>query len=192
MNAIVEALVLGALLLVAVGGCHDNAQRAQDDPLRMQDSTELDSWMVTTSRDEPIRAAIIAQHTLYDYHFQPNSARLTTLGARDLGVLAEAFAKAPGELSVRRGEVSASLHDERVKTVVAELAKAGVAVERMTMTEGLPGGSGMSSVWVLTVREGDRTILQESAMKALVGSESAKGTPLGATATGTLEAGPSQ
>jgi hypothetical protein len=134
------------LLLLAMAACHHAKPR-------LQDSRELDDWFVTTGREAGVRQAIIAEHTLYDYHFVPDSARLNDLGQHDLCVLSEHFAQCPGALNVRQGRVSDALYRERLDTVRTELVKAGVNAERITLAGGLPGGPGLPGTRILYIME---------------------------------------
>ena len=141
-------LVMAAgLSLLATAACEKDAE------LRVQDSRELDEWSVTTGREAGVRQAIIVQHTLYDYHFVPDSADLNDLGQRDLGVLGEHFAHHPGELNVRPGSANETLYRERIETVRAELVRAGVDTARLTLADGLPGGPGLPGKRVLFILE---------------------------------------
>jgi hypothetical protein len=109
--------------------------------------------MVQMLNNESVDNGILAQHTLYPHHFVVNAARLNELGRRDLGVLARHFVTAPGQVNVRRGAASASLYEARVATVRQRMVEVGVDPERITITSDLPGGSGMSSDFVLNVIE---------------------------------------
>jgi hypothetical protein len=142
----VVLVVAAGLVLLATAACHHAKPR-------MQDSLELDAWFVTTGREAGVRQAIIVEHTLYDYHFVPDSARLNDLGQHDLGVLSEHFAKYPGELNVRQGSVSDALYRRRVETVRTELVQAGVDAQRITLGAGLPGGPGLSGKRILFIME---------------------------------------
>jgi hypothetical protein len=103
--------------------------------------------------NESVDNGILAQHTLFPHHFVVNAARLNELGRRDLGVLARHFLTAPGEVNVRRGTVTAQLYEARVASVRQHMIEMGVDPERITISEGLPAGSGMRSDFVLSVIE---------------------------------------
>ncbi len=141
----VVLVVAAGLVLLATTACEHRAKP------RLKDSRELDEWFVTTGREAGVRQAIIVQHTLYDYHFVPDSAHLNDLGYHDLGVLSEHFAKNPGELSVRQGQASETVYRQRLETVRVELVRAGVATERVSLTGGLPGGPGMPGTRVVFI-----------------------------------------
>ncbi|MCZ6655335.1 MAG: hypothetical protein O7D91_20195, partial [Planctomycetota bacterium] len=46
-----------------------------------------------------------------------------------------------------------ALYEARARTIVDALAKAGVDVERMMVSDGLPGGDGVTSERVLIIQE---------------------------------------
>jgi hypothetical protein len=140
-------LVAAGLILLATAACEHRAKP------RLKDSRELDDWFVTTAREAGVRQAIIAEHTLYGYHFVPDSARLNDLGYHDLCILSEHFAEFPGELCVRQGSAPEDLYRQRMETVQTELVRAGVAADRMTLTSGLPGGPGLAGNRVLFIME---------------------------------------
>jgi hypothetical protein len=49
----------------------------------------------------------------------------------------------PATLSVRRGDASPGLYDARVRAVSAELARGGIAADRVRIADTTPGGDGM-------------------------------------------------
>ncbi len=110
-----------------------------------------DAWMVAQVRDAAIVNAVVAQHTLFPYHFVANGDQLNELGARDLAVLAAHFRAQPGALSVRRGAAPEELYAARVQTVRKMLADAGVDAARLTLHDAPAGGSGMSSERVVQI-----------------------------------------
>jgi len=111
------------------------------------------SWAGDAIRNASLNNAIIAQHTIYPYHFAGGSAELNDLGHRDLQVLSDHFLRSrgemAGELNVRRGDASDLLYEARVKVVLASLTAAGVPGGMVAVKDGLPGGSGMPSELVI-------------------------------------------
>jgi hypothetical protein len=101
--------------------------------------------------DTAIGNAIIAQRTLYPYHFIPDAPTVNELGEHDLGVLTEHFKRHPGKLNVRRGATPEDLYQSRVDYVAGRLSQAGVNLG--PIEDGSPGGEGMLSERVLTVLE---------------------------------------
>ncbi len=107
--------------------------------------------MVNTYSDIAIDNAILAQHTLYPYHFVSDAAVLNELGKRDLGVLAAHYKDYPGTLNVSRSDVPQPLYAARLAEVRKALMEAGVKEQRMTITDGLAGGDGMKSEQVVKI-----------------------------------------
>jgi hypothetical protein len=97
--------------------------------------------------------AIISQHTLFPYHFVNNSSELNELGRRDLAVLTRHFVKNAGPLNIRRHNTPADLYEARVNLVLDALREAGIEMERMSVSDGMPGGPGMPSERVLIILE---------------------------------------
>ncbi len=137
------------LMCVWVAGCHHNAAQPASE-------TNLDAALVKTINNIGVENAIISQHTLYCYHFTTDGAELNELGSRDLAVLARHFAKHAGTLNVQRGEADEKLYQARIASVMAGLKKAGVNADSMRLSDGMPGGDGMSSERVVEILKKDR------------------------------------
>ncbi|MHC4441599.1 MAG: hypothetical protein ACYTF1_15880 [Planctomycetota bacterium] len=114
-------------------------------------------WMVGSIKDAAINNAIVRQHTLYPYHFIANSAILNELGKQELAVLVEQYKKYPGNLNVRQGVTPNDLYNARLKSVVAAMVEAGVTMDRIKISDGMPGGDGITSERVLRIMEEERT-----------------------------------
>ncbi len=132
---------------VLIGGC---AGTVGEEGL---DKRLLDEELANTLNDTAIRNAILSQHTLFPYHFINNSNRLNELGEFDLNVLANHFLKNPGQLNIRRDDAPEELYQARVSFVLERLEDAGVESEKITFSDGMPGGSGMPSEKILTILE---------------------------------------
>jgi len=142
-----NGLALTTLALVALAiGC-EATNEAKTPP------GSLNAWLVASIQNPQIDNAIIAQHTIYPYHFAPDSAELNELGERDLRVLAEHFTKTPGELNVNQGQAGDELYKARITSVVNGLARAGVDVDRMEIVDKLPGGDGMCTERLVKILE---------------------------------------
>ena len=98
-----------------------------------------------------LQRAIIAQSTVYPYHFVPDAAELNALGQRDVSVLAAHLREHAGSLVVNRGSATQQLHDARVKAVLAALEQEGVPANQVAVREGLPGGDGLSTLRVIDI-----------------------------------------
>lgn len=157
--------VLAVCLVCSLGmSCQENRHESRGDG-------NVDVELVNSLNRIGVDRAIIAQHTLYPYHFMADSAVLNELGARDLSILAGHFAEHEGTLNVRRGDTAPELYEARVTHVLEELGKAGVDTGRMSIADGMPGGSGMPSEHVVTI------------LKSPSGLGSAQGTSYGGMTT---------
>ena len=113
----------------------------------------MNSKLINTYNDIAIQNAIISEHTMFPYHFVKNSAELNELGERDLAVLTAHLAKNGGHLNIRQLGVPAELYAARVGVVHERLKEAGIDMERISISDGMPGGSGMPSEKVLVILE---------------------------------------
>ena len=98
------------------------------------------------------RAAVIRQGALFESHFKPDSATLTSRGERDLTVLADALKQDGGRISVRRGSASDALYEKRLDTVRRMLVGLGISDNRITLDDRPPGGSGVSTAQAMVIR----------------------------------------
>ena len=140
MNTKTAILIAVSLTLIA-GCCQDNKQRQE----AIRSQRETDTRLVSWANDAAIENAIVAQHTLFPYHFEPNSAELNELGRRDLGILARHYQQNPGRLNVRRGPTHPNLYQARVDHVVAMLRSGGVVTAAIHISDAPAGGEGMPS-----------------------------------------------
>ena len=140
----------GVLAICLIGslsvGCQENLNESQGD-------RNLDVELVNTLNNLGVENAVVAQHTLYPYHFVTDGEELNELGRRDLSVLARHFTAHEGTLNVRRGETAPELYQARLTHVIEALKKAGVDTARMVVADGMPGGDGMASERVVTIME---------------------------------------
>lgn len=134
-------------LFALLGACHS---AAVDDGVEKRSGP----WAGEEIQNASMNNAIIAQHTLYPYHFAAGSAELNELGVRDLDVLVAHFLNAAGDLNVRRGETPQALYEARVRTVLEKLAAAGVPSRSVAVKDGLPGGEGIASERVVEILKG--------------------------------------
>jgi hypothetical protein len=152
MRAYTVATVVG--VLVTVTGCrqdmHSGTGRAGDIQL------------VSMVNNIAVENAIITQHTLYPYHFEPAGAKLNELGLSDLDVLIRHYREHAGTLNLRRGETSNEVYQARILYVIDRLRKAGIERERVEIKDGMAGGPGMASEQVVEVmKKASATPLQE-------------------------------
>ena len=138
-------LIFLACSLVLIVGCE--VERSQMPTNDKAINTEL----LNAYNNIQIENAIITQHTLYPYHFGDNSDKLKELGKRDFAVLTKHFSENPGPLNVSRTNVPDSLYKSRLAAVADMLQKAGIDKNRITIEDGLPGGSGMPAESVVKI-----------------------------------------
>jgi hypothetical protein len=110
-------------------------------------------WAADEIRDSSMREAVLAQHTLYPYHFEVEAAQLNSLGWRDIEILSRHFGTHGGSLSVRRGGASDELYRQRLAAVEVALTGSGVEPGRVRLSDSAPGGQGTTSERMLEVLE---------------------------------------
>jgi hypothetical protein len=140
-------LLTVCLLVVTLAGCAETTPSPEQE---QASGPNLRNFASNASIDN----AIIAQHTLFPYHFATGSATLNELGLRDLAVLAAHYQKYPkytSRLNVRRGNAAADLYDMRVSAVVNKLVEWDVQADRVEIADAVPGGDGVSSERVLLI-----------------------------------------
>jgi len=114
---------------------------------------EINSQLVNSYNDIAIQNAIVSQHTLFPYHFVNNGGELNELGQRDLAALTSHFIKYPGHLNIRRHNTTADLYEARVNMVHERLQEAGIDMGRISISDNMPGGSGITSERILIILE---------------------------------------
>jgi hypothetical protein len=135
-----------SLLCLLIVGCQEDLQNTVDERL-------INTELIRSFHDVAWQNAIISQHTLFPYHFVDNGAELNELGRRDLAILASHFKEKPGRLNVRHDNVPDQLYEARVDLVVDRLKQAGIEIERLSISDGMAGGSGIASERVLILLE---------------------------------------
>jgi hypothetical protein len=141
-STVVVTLLIGVLL----AGCEKSTTKGPDDRV-------VNTRLVNSYNDAALQNAIVSEHTLYAYHFVQDGPQLNELGERDLAVLTQHFARNGGSLNIRRHDIPAELYQARVNAVQERLREAGIDMERVRVSEGMPGGSGMASERVLVILE---------------------------------------
>ena len=139
---------------IAIAGC--SSAPAQDPSTRKipdEVQYELDKQFVREPLVDQAKQAVLRERTLYDLHFEPNSARLTSVGRRDLAILAESLQTDGGMISVQRGTADAKLYQARISEVRARLVASGIRADRFAIDDGPAGGSGVSTAEALVVRK---------------------------------------
>lgn len=154
-----------ALLCVFVCGCNNTHKEAINEG-------QMNAGLITAYNDTAMENAIIAQHSLYSYHFVNNSDQLNELGRRDLSILAKHFKEYPGQLDISHDGTSKGLYQARVACVSGQLKKDGVDISKLTISDGLPGGSGMASNDVVKINEANQKARNEQRSKPMTGNAS--------------------
>ena len=139
-------MIMAVLFCVLTFGCQEEAAENPDNHL-------INSQLVNTYNDIAIQNAIVSQHTLFPYHFVENGAELNELGQKDLAVLTNHFMRYSGHLNIRKQNTPGDLYNARVNMVRERLQQAGIAMKRISISDGMPGGSGMTSERVLVILE---------------------------------------
>ena len=140
-------------LVCAIVFCGCQQQQA----VNTLDEDEVNRKIVDTYSDLAIQNAIIAQHTLYPYHFVNNSPQLNGLGQRDLNVLVQHFQENPGQLTLQQGGTEERLYQSRFQTVYEKLLAGGIPDGKIQITDGMPGGDGIASNSIIEILETERT-----------------------------------
>jgi hypothetical protein len=141
-----KSALAAVLVAASLGAC-----RSEHEQGRLEGTAAMRSG--EQIRAAAIERAIVAQRTLYSYHFEIGSPELNELGRRDLGVLARHLTQAGGRIVLARGEADEGLYRTRAERVLAALKEAGVPPERAKLAEGLPGGDGMSGARLVEILE---------------------------------------
>lgn len=149
-------MIVTVLFCILTNGCQENVQQGSNDHL-------INIQLVRSYNDIAIQNAIVSQHTLFPYHFVTNGAELNELGQRDLAALTSHFIKHSGHLNIRRHKTAAALYEARVNTVHGRLLEAGINMERISISDDMPGGTGITSERVLN-------ILEKAPMRASTGT----------------------
>ena len=143
--------VIACLMISLAAGCSTPSSQQGNLPAPdAADQEATDAAMVRSISDTAVNNAIITQHTLFPYHFLAGSAEVNALGQRELLVLSEGYRDRGGSLNVRQGDAPAALYQERVRRVAQFLTTCGVKMDTVTVSDGPPGGSGMTSQEVIT------------------------------------------
>jgi hypothetical protein len=132
------------LVCVLIMGCQENVKENPDKPV-------INRQVMGTYNDIALENAIISQHTLYPYHFVNNGAELNELGKRDLAVLIRHFTKEAGHLNIRKHNISTELYKARVESVQKRLEEADISMDRISVSDYMPGGSGIASESILVI-----------------------------------------
>jgi len=137
-NAISACAIL--LALAACGG----APETKGSMIVVSDDRKLaaDRMFVRDPIDDQVNQGVLRQRVLGDAHFVGGSSELTTLGKRDVAILATGLKNGGHQRIALRGGETAALKEARAATLKSEFAKFGVSV---TLDDAPPGGAGVAS-----------------------------------------------
>lgn len=139
-------ITMMVLFCISMIGCQESVEESPDKHL-------INSQLINSYNDIAMHNAIVSEHTLYPYHFVKNGAELNELGQWDLAVLTKHFMQYAGKLNIRRQNTPAELYEARVKLVREGLQQAGIDMERISISDDMPGGAGMASERILIILE---------------------------------------
>ncbi len=143
-------------ILVAFG-C-DSGKRSQNisEP-SPQSHQDADRWMVNQPFKDQSEAAIAQERVIYPGRFVSNSAKLNSLGIRDVQVISDAAGDGAVRIVVRRGNVSDELYADRVASVLTEFDSLGIATNRLQVTSMSDFGSGTPATEVIRIQKESRS-----------------------------------
>ena len=139
-------MIMTVLFCILIVGCQEKMEEGQKSHL-------INSQLLKSYNDIAMQNAVVSQHTLFPYHFVTNGAELNELGQRDIAALTSHFMKYPGRLNIRRHNTNADIYDARVNLVHERLQEAGIDMERIRISDDMPGGSGITSERILIILE---------------------------------------
>ena len=149
------------ILIVAVSiGLLSGCIAWQEDSARMRAESQerMNSYM-----DEAVINGVLAERTLYPYHFYHDTSELTALGKRTLSILASYYENHPGTLNIRQGEAPDSLYEARIAMARSYLEEWGIAIGEIDVTDDYPSGAGMPSERVFEMLVNGEGLRAESA-----------------------------
>ncbi|MFM1831642.1 MAG: hypothetical protein RLZZ558_1982 [Planctomycetota bacterium] len=146
--------LIAALALVAASGCMTPPDKSGEQVTIPDDvQHEADREFVREPIQDQIRQGVLRQRTIFAYQFQPDSASLTTVGRRNLKILAESMTSTSGRVGVERGDAAPALYSARLGEVRRQLQSLGIAPDRIELADTASGGTGVNSADALYIRE---------------------------------------
>jgi hypothetical protein len=124
-----------------------NSVRVQDDVQR-----EADRKFAKEPFDDQVRQGVIRQKAIFESQFKPDTAELTSIGQRNVHILAQAMRESGGRIAMPRGSANGTLYTARVNAVRKALAEEGIARDRVEVGDGSAGGPGLSTAEALSIR----------------------------------------
>jgi hypothetical protein len=145
------ALALAPALVAA--GC-ETAPPPSKDRATIGDAAQraADQEFVREPFADQARRGVVRQRALFEAHFVPDSDRLSPLGRRDVAILADALRTGGGRVALRRGSITEQLYAARVAQVRQAFVSFGIDASRISIDDGMPGGSGSTTEDALLIR----------------------------------------
>ena len=134
-----------------------------------EDRAIRNMWVGDHMRNAAIEQAVLTERALYPHHFEAYSDGLSQLGRRDLGILSDHLAENPGQLAVKRGSASNELYASRIVTVKSVLKAAGLTEEQIRVSDGSPGGDGVSSDRLIEIFAEEELVLEGASLLDMIG-----------------------
>lgn len=146
-------LALALVPALIAGGC-ETAPPQSKDRATIGDAAQraADQEFVREPFADQARRGVVRQRALFDAHFVPDSDRLSPLGRRDVTILADALRTSGGRVALRRGPISEQLYAARVAQVRQAFVNLGIDPSRISIDDGMPGGSGSTTEDALLIR----------------------------------------
>ncbi len=148
-------LAAGTVLVTALlGGACTPAPRTDPSKLRIDDELQAktDQAFVRQPFEDQIAQGVIRQRTIFEHEFEANSPRLTSLGKRDVKILAGALREDGGTITVRQGAATPELYAARREAVRQALVAEGIAADRFRIGDA-QGAASVSTSEALRIRE---------------------------------------
>jgi hypothetical protein len=124
-----------------------NSVRVEDDVQR-----QADRQFTKEPFDDQVRQGVIRQKAIFESQFKPDTSELTSIGQRNVHILAQAMRESGGRIAVPRGSATSALYNARLATVRKALADEGIARDRVEVGDGVAGGPGISTAEALSIR----------------------------------------
>lgn len=141
-------LLTGLFVILAAVGCGGPAERLNAPP---QGSTNYPSSM-QDSFVCMVDNAMLEDLSMADIHFVPHSTELNGLGARRLERYAKLLTVYGGSIRYSTNSSDKELIDGRMASIRDYLGTTQIAMDRIKVVQGLPGGHGVTAREAITVK----------------------------------------
>lgn len=143
-----------ACLAAALAASCSSAPSSDADRATISDAVQrsADRQFVSGPFKDQARQGVIRQRALFEAHFVPESNQLSSLGRRDIAILADTMRTSGGGIAIRCSQASPTLYAARVERVRSALIAAGIDASRVKVDDALPGGTGTITDDALFIR----------------------------------------